>query len=336
MARAKRFQDWSDPPPVSLVSGTEDYLVHLQVRKARFAASKTGRSIERVGDTGALGDARSAVDMFPDPVLLIAEGPDLLDADEVALHAKGKDNTVALLIVCAGELPKNKESKAVLDAVPKTYRSSFVKPPPWEAKGASVKFLQAEMSLYGKTMGEALASAMVSKVGTSLGVLRFEALKLAMYMDFQGECTDVTLEHVRGTITYTGEENIGAIMDALSKGSERAVITALDDLRRNTPGDLTLKVLAWLNKSVTGWLHAAALDAQGASESEGVSRTGMKPYRYKNFVLPTARRWGTSRLMSLTQKLPQIEASVKKGHVSPWVQLECTLIAACRGVASGR
>lgn len=335
---AKKRKGWSDPPPVALVSGDETLLRVREIQKAMLAADASGRRVEPItgADRDALEDAVSGAAIFPDPVLLVVTDIGEMDPEDVKAHAEADDNTVAMLLTYDKVAPKRGAAAKVVEAVPEAYHFAFTKPKSYKAVEVAVKFVREEAKRAKLDLPEPLAKALVEKVGTDLGVLRWEAVKLSVYMKARGDGPTVTPQHVMDTMVRLGEANIGGVVEALGMASEKRVLRALDSVRQNSGADPTLETVAWLTNRVRTWLHVASLDAQGASDYEGSSRTNLPPYVYSKLTLPVARRWGTSRLVTLARKLASVEASVKRGIVDPWARLECLLVTSCRSVRAGR
>lgn len=334
---AKRYKGWKNPPPVAAVYGSEGFLRRRVVRLAIKEAVKANRRVEFVDgtDPDAFEDALSSSVMFAEPQLLVVTDIKDLDPFEIDAHAKEDDNTVSILLVHEGT-PKDKVSE-LIEFVPKSYRFPFEKPEKkYKIPEVAAKFLMAEAKDRGLELGPDLADALVSKVGTDLGVLSYEILKVEALLAARGEGPKVTPDHLKDTMVLLGEVDVGAIADAVGRASVPRLLKAMDDVKRNSSKDPTLHTVAWISKQAMTWLHAATLIQQGAGDDEGASRTGTPPYVYKSFILPVARRWQTSRLMSLVKRLAMAESAVKSGRVAPWTLLECGLVASCRSVRGGR
>jgi DNA polymerase III delta subunit len=335
MAKRKGW-NWKKAPPAAAISGSEGFLRRRALSMAIKGATMSGRKVEFVDgkEPEALSDALSSSALFAEPMLFVVTGIGDIDPFEIGSHVEEGDNTISILLVCEGD-PKGKEAE-VVEFVPERYRLSFPKPPPYKVPEVAAKFVIEEAKRREMEFPPDLADAIVSKVGSDLGTLSFEILKAEMLLLARGDGPKVTPAHVKETMALGGEVDIGAVVDAVGRASAARTLKAMDAVRENSAKDPTLQVVAWVGNRATTWLHAATLVAQGAGEDEGASRTGTPPYVYKSFIVPVARRWGTSRLMSLLRRLATAEASVKAGHVAPWTQLECGLVAACRSVGGGR
>ena len=144
---ARRYKDWHNPPPVSVIGGTDDFYRRRALRKAILAATMSGRRVERCSSLDHLGEVLSGASVFVDPALAIltlkppkkseeaagesedevpekkrkprkSEAEALLDF--IGQHLGTDDNQVAVVVLYEGAVPA-----AVVDAIPKTYRFVF-------------------------------------------------------------------------------------------------------------------------------------------------------------------------------------------------------------------
>jgi hypothetical protein len=349
---ARRYSGWKDPPPVTVIGGTEPFLRRRELQRALLAASTWGRRVETLTEFSQLDGIFSSSMLFADPFLVIlsmkapkaaaakeeGEGDkvakDKVDIEEVVrfiqTHLAEDDNQISVVFFYEGACPE-----AISKAVPPRYRFLSDAPAPYKAAKESAEFIAKEVSRSGKSISEPLALALVNKVGTDLGVLYFEVVKVLAYMNARGEGPEVTADQLRATLVQTGEVTLGSIVEAVGEASVPKLLRALEAARLNTgkADETMMKTLAWLGKQVVTWLHVAALDAQGSSPEEGIQRTGLKPHVYSNLALPVARRWKVSRLMLLLNRLAKIQVAIRSGHIDPWTELECALVASCHGVA---
>lgn len=332
----KRYKGWKNPPPVAAVYGSEGFLQRRVVRLAIKEAVKAKRRVDFIDakDPEAFEDAMSSAVMFAEPQLLVISNIKDLDPFAIGAHAKEDDNTVSILLVHEGN-PKDKVSELV-EFVPKPYRFSYPKPPPYKVGEVAAKFLIEEAKSRKIEIDPDLADALVSKVGPDLGVLSFELLKVEALLTARGEGPKVSPVHLKDTMVLSGEVDMGAVVDAVGRASVPRVLKAMSEVKMNSGKDPTLLAVAWISKKAMTWLHAATLLQQGAGDDEGASRTGTPPYVYKSFIVPVAKRWQTSRLMSLVKRLAVAESAVKSGRVDPWTVLECGLVASCHSVRGAR
>jgi len=332
--------NWKRPPPVVVLSGSEHFLRRRELQKAMLAASVTGRAVEHVegSDTEAVADAMDGSLLMAAPTLVVIDKPADLDAEFVERALEESDGSLTLLLHHRGKIRAGSALEKLCELIPKKHRAAFNRPPQaHKVRDAAVKFVVREAKARGKVIGSDLAEALVGRVGPDFGILHFEVLKAATYLDALGEET-VTPSHMRRTMMYGGDAELTPITDAVAAASARKVLREMERFAMNHPGQESQRVFSvcgGVGNAATRWLHAAALDAAGAGEQEVAARMSLHPYIYKRFLLPAGRRWGRQRLSALIRRIAQVEAGVLRGHIAPWVELEAVLVTACRSVSQG-
>ena len=321
---------WNKPPPVVILSGTHEYLRARELKEAVTIADAQGRTIEVVQ-----GDDREEISrilsstgiFFREDVLVVIENPEKVDADLVIRHHESDDNAVVLVLHQNGQIKAKSALGKIAKELPDRFVAKFEKPKPWEEDDHATQFCVAEARKRKLKIEDRLAAAIVQNVGADLGMLAFEVQKLSFLLAHDGE-TEVTAQHVKATLAAFGELGPRPVVDAMERRDLRGAGRALANMRRTHAGNLggaTLRACAFVGGSARNWLHVAALHEGGSSQEEISSRVGMHPFVVRKTLLPVARRWGRGRLTSLVKSIAVVERSVRSGHVSPWVQLECAL-----------
>lgn len=327
------MSQWKHPPSVVVLSGDEEYLRVRELRQAVSVADEVGRSVEYV--EGANRDEISRVlsstgVFFQEDVLLVVEKPEGIDSELVIRHHESGSTGVALLLYQEGKIKPGSGLAKVADALPARLVAKFDKPKPWEETDRAVDFCLSEASRAGIRLPEILARGVVQYVGTDLGMLTFEVQKIAMYVRADGR-SEATQTDVKKTLGASAELGPKPVVEALERRDARATAHALANVRRTHAGNLggaALRTCAFVSRAATSWLHVAALAAEGADADEIASRVSVHRFVVRKSLLPVAKRWGEGRLISLLKSVARVERSVKQGHVSPWVQLECALLGA--------
>lgn len=331
---------WKKPPPVVVLSGTHEYLRVRELREAMAIAEEQGREIEHVQ-----GDDREEISrilsstgvFFREDVLVVIENPEKVDPDLVIRHHESEDNAVVLVLHHNGNFKPKSPLGKIVKVLPDRFVAKFEKPKPWEEDEHATQFCIAEARKQRLEIEDRLAAAIVQNVGTDLGMLAFEIQKITLLLAHEGE-TRVTPEHVKKTLAAFGELGPRPVVAALERRDSQAAGRALSNMRRTHAGNLggaTLRACAFVGGSARSWLHVAALHEKGSTQEEISSRVGVHPFVIRKTFLPVARRWGKARLISLVKAIAVVERSVRSGHVSPWVQLECALFSSLRESALG-
>jgi DNA polymerase-3 subunit delta len=325
------MSQWKSPPPVVILSGDEEFLLVRELREAVSVADEVGRSVEYVDgeDREELSRILSSSGVFfQEEVLVVIENPEKVDHELVIRHHKSESTDVVILLCQRGAIKKKSNLEKVAAALPKRLVAVFEKPKPWEEADRAARFCISEARKKGVGLSEPIAGAIVKNVGLDLGILSFEIDKLARFTKIEG-ARNVEVSHVKQTIGAFAELGPRPIVEALERRDVKGVSNALANMRRTHAGALsgaTLRCCAFVSKSATRWLHIASLLEEGSGPDEIARRTSLHPFVLRKTLLPIAKRWGEGRLVTLLKSLALVERSVRKGHVNPWVQLECALL----------
>lgn len=323
---------WTNPPPVLLVSGSHEFLVRREIQKAVAAANASGRKIAHLdASEGEVEDFMSGSLFFPEPTTAIVYHPEKMDTDFLSSHTQDKKSPISLVLVYPKDFTLKSDFGELIAPVPKKHRIAFKQPAPYKLEEQATAFVSSEVDRWGKKIAPNLVSALVKKAGTDLGVLSYEVLKAVMYANALGQ-GELLPDIVKGTLSMVGGANLPLLMGALGAGSEKATVRSLIQIRESSSQDPTLQVTAWVGNNATQWLHIADLLSREAGEQEVATRVGVHPYILKKDLLAPAKRWGTSRLIRLIRSVADVERAVRSGRISPWTQLEVSLVTAVRSL----
>ena len=321
---------WTDPPPVIVVAGAQEFKRIREMRKMRKAAQRTKRRIDTIDGSvsGDLGRALSASVWYGDQKsFLVVEKPLSTSLDPVISHWKSGDNTTCLVLYVDGKV----RAKSKLEKAIKAHDLPFVnfpEPKSWELEEQAIRFAIREAKSFKKELEKPLAVALVRTVGTKLGIIHHEVWKLATYLDAIGE-TRIKATHLKGLISVMDEASAYPMVDALGHRNARKMLQVMWRHERTTTDDPTMRVCGLLAASVGLWLHAHAL-ARSGMDPETASRVmGVSPVRMKRSLLPFATNWGEAGLMDLLRTIVDAERAVKTGKLAPWIYLQARLSSVC-------
>lgn len=331
---------WSNPPPVVIVSGTDDFLREREVQKAMAAAQSMGRRIERHIDNGSdLSGVLSGSVMFSGSVLAVVQSDTVVkkptdkslwtepDVQLIMEHHESGDNSVCLLVVHDGEVSESSLAGRILgtETTKKLDQINYTAPKPWDVGDYAVKFLRSELKRTGKSVSDDLAEAIVQSVGTDLGILSHEALKYTLYMDACHE-TELSIKAVRGLMAAFGATDTRRLVEAVGNRNLKQVSRAMVEVREGPAAQAgVIVVCRTLGTTAVGWLQVAVLQERGLSESEITNRLEWKPGRYR-MVAPIAQRWQAGGLTRLLKVLSKVDRDARHGSVAPWAQFESGLL----------
>lgn len=325
------MSQWKNPPPVVILSGTEDFLRQRELREAISVADSVGRSVEYLKggeNEELLRIIASTGVLFEEDVLVVIEDDlDELNEEILLRHHEFGSESVCVVIHHPGAIKAKSKVAKIAEDLPPRLVAKFEKPKPWEEMEHASTFCVRESARRGVKMSTALAEALVRHVGVDLGMLSFEVMKLRELLDAQ-DTDEVTAAHLKSTVGAFTEIGPKPIVDALEMRDVGALGQALANMRRTHASDVgsaTLRTVGFVGHSATTWLHAAALSRSGRSPEEVAEKLGQHLFVVRKTSLPAARRWGEGRLTRLLKSLVRVSNAVKGGHVNPWVELECAL-----------
>jgi DNA polymerase III delta subunit len=326
---------WENPPPVVVLSGTEEFLRLRELKEAVSVADRTGRLVDYYPEPD-MDDIQSLISssgLFfkKQKHLIIINKPADIDADMVLRHHDRKKNRVVLVLHHEGALPKSKKKGLgkVVHNLPSNFVARFEAVKSWEKEEQAINFVVNEAKKLGIEIDPKWALALVANSDENLGVLSFEVQKLAWLIDGERrEDRKVKPEDVRATIAAFSEIGPKAIVNGLERRDRKAVSRALANMRRTSGPAVvsaTLRACGFVSRALLNWLHVASLDAQGASPEEISQRVGIHSFVVKKNLLPASRKWGEETLTSLLKGLAKVERNAKSGGLNPWVELEAAL-----------
>lgn len=327
------MSQWKNPPPVVILSGTEEFLRVREFREAITVADTTGRSVEYVKGTDSDEIVRiisSAGIFFQEEVLIVVEEPEDIDVDVLLNHHESGSGSVCVLLHCEGSIKAKTNLGKLANELPKRFVARFEKPKPWDLEEHARSFCVAEAARRKLTMSPQLAAALVQHAGTDLGVLSFEILKLELLLEPQGG-GEISSSHLKSVIAAFTELGPKPVVEALEVRDIRAVGVGLANMRRTHAGDLSgavMQLCGFIGQVATTWLHVAELLKTGSSPDEISSRVGQHVFVLRKTSIPAARKWGEAKLISLLKSVARVQRAVKGGHLHPWVELEAALFRA--------
>jgi len=318
-------------PPVLIVSGSEDFLRRRCVAELVVEANSTGRQVDRVEgkDPQALLAALTASEFMGTSTLILVSNPEKADLGVIKEHNAAGDNTAIILLHCEGNPKGNTKFGKMVKEMRKQHKS-FRSPNSWERDKMAVAFCVKEAQNHGKTMSQQTAQAMVSVLGSDLGVLSFEVLKAATLADSSGS-DEVGTTHLKKSMALVAEADVLPAIRALGECNIKRVLQALNRVKKTTKGDPTMRVCRVMGSFVLKWLEAANLQSLGVDSEEAAIQLGANDWYHRTKVLPPAMGLGQKRLVRLVHALAASERAVLNGHVAPWEGFQARLISAFEG-----
>ena len=326
--------NWTKPPPVFVVGGTEDFLRDRIVRKILLTSEKVKHEVVRAGTPGEAIDTLTMAATFGGSFLIVIDGKDAT-VELLREIKKAPVEGSCLLVVVDGAL--NEKKFRFLAEVHGADLLEYDRPADRKGKKEqAVKFVLSEAANLLKRKGaitEKLAEALVGAVGDDLGTLSYEVAKMAAHARFHGK-EDIQIDCIRSLVRPSTEVDMGALRDALKDRDGPRVATALLRIQKSAGTDPVMLLLRGRGGPADlamKWLRTALLVEKGATTQEIASRTGTPEWAVAKDLIPAAKRWGTVPLRRLVADLARVDRGILLGVPSPWTSCETALLLGCLG-----
>ena len=324
---------WINPPPIVIIGGTEEYLVHREIQQAIYTAESSGLRTEKADSDSDAIDLLTSAGTFGDPCLIHINIKDLDIETAKDLLGNPIDRT-GLLVECRGSLEKKKYP--IIDLVHGAYIREHQQPTrKKDREKLAVRFLMHECSrLLGKksVLNDKLASAIVKVVGVELGLLAFESVKFCSYAKYNGK-EIIDKQVVMPLLKHSDDLDLDSLRTALKNRDETKLATSLYRIRKKSSSDPTMLLLRGRGGPADlayTWLLVKKLQASGKSLKEISSRTGISDWILKSDTFPTLKRWPEQKIKKLLFGLAECERSIFQGSPSPWTYCETVLLDSVR------
>ncbi len=274
-------------------------------------------------DRGALQTIMGTVGvLFPNPTAVVISRPEKVHPDDVSDHLREPNPLITLLLVSEVDKP----SGGILDGVPASQIKTFPLPPFYKLDEHAAEYAIARAKEKGVDLPDALARALVRRVGNDLGVVSFEAEKAARLALALGVKV-LEPANLRGTLAPLTELDGSTVVDALGTKNARALSDELSRYKASKKGDPTIEFCGrTLTPAVFRWLQASSLHERGWSVTAASGRVGASPWYWENKILPVARLWGVEGCGKILEVISRAQSAVFDGAVRPWAILESGLL----------
>jgi DNA polymerase III delta subunit len=237
--------------------------------------------------------------------LLVLEKPASLSALSEVLT----QTHMSVLYLCGEVVPK------ALMGVKK--KDSFAKP-----KGVAkqekwcAEYVQKLVKDRGKEVSLPICKSIVQRVGSDLGVLRYEAMKLA----YVSEGAELTPKEVMSVLAPLSELSGVMLVDAVFSKNPTTFLKVCDRYEKNKKDDPTIGICTGLLfRNIYDLLSVRlCLDIGVTSVQEIADEVGKERWLVEGVLLPRARTYSTKNLREILGHLYVCENLALSGVVSPF------------------
>lgn len=322
-------QGWDNPPAVVLLSGTDEFYLGREIKKAYRGANVSKRTVMHAETVEAFRSVMDIPFITETPSMLFITGGDRKKEgwteEDIQMIATNSDRVFCMVVVTEGEAGAGSLAARVKELLPKVSCLTYTKPAVWDMEKYASQFLVTEMNQYDKRLSPKLAASIVTLVGTDYGVLSFEALKYATAADEKG-VTEIDSSLVRSLMFCQGATDYKRLIGAVGARDMTQVLRAANDIQSGPVGTTgPLIACRALASQIVLWLQVAHLQEQGFRDAEIAQRLEIKTGRL-HYLLPPVQVWKTKGLVALLKSIAEVDRSVRKGCLSPWVVFQTALI----------
>ncbi|MGL4567298.1 MAG: hypothetical protein ACRCU6_02070, partial [Fusobacteriaceae bacterium] len=219
--------------PLIVISGKHDFL------SSRYLNTL----LEKSKNPGIYDSPLNMAGSFDGADLVVIHNPeDMKDLSVYSALNEIKDLRVVLFFL--GDVKGNTKVGKFIASLPKEQHKTFPLPPPWKLHGEACSFLLEEVKKYGKTFShEKLSSLLIERVGTDLGVLSYELLKLVHASDPE---KTITPEHFKGSLSLVFDVGLDGLVDGLRHRDTKKVAKSLYAINPSMKKESLFRILGYL------------------------------------------------------------------------------------------
>ena len=176
----------------------------------------------------------------------------------------------------------------------------------------------------GKKISPKIATAVVNKAGTDLGVLRWEVVK---YVMGAGEAEEIEARLVKGLYSEIADPDSQDLIDAIASQDPLAFLRVCARIEKASSSDQTMAVCnGLLLYNLLQWLDIAVRLQAKMTTDQIAQDLGKNPWFITNRVAPVAQSLGVEKIRALIRVLYQCEDAVLQGAREPWVKLKVGVV----------
>lgn len=316
---------------VIAVSGSEKFLRNRAIREVITTQTKKQWNVLEVdaAEPGGVATAFNHASLCGGRTLAIVRNPEK-DIPTIEQHRQTQDDLVVLLLDCDGDV-KDSSKLGKLLATPGIEHHKFSMPTKiWEQEAFAESFCVSEAKSYNFKMDKVLARALVEYIGTDIGVLSFEMLKIATLAEAESS-QEITKEIVRSCLGTVSEGGLQQILEALAIRDARRLSKALYRFSQmqKDPNNGVMLVCRAVESKAYSWFPIIKAREQGQTPQQAAENAGINAWFYMNKLYPQTVKWTTSDALKLIQEMARSERTLLQGGSAPWAALVSRLMSFC-------
>lgn len=313
---------------MGLKFGLEDFLIDREIEKARASKKRTvtlldGYEIDELDllslcENGSMDGAR----------LIVLDNAQKVKIDKafkayVEGHTPGDTSTVLVVAIRAEKLPQAWSQISQMKGV-HTWEARKFKA--WE-KDKIHEWVRTEAARLDASIEGAVIDLLLLAVGVDLYRLSNELRKLALLAGTRGA---ITKEHLKLVVSASPTATQFQVAEFAIAKDERQAMNSLSRLFVNMGDEALVPVVNALMKQIERALIVRKLLDRGVSEDDVAASVGMKPWPFKNNLLPHVQKHSARDLVRHMGRLCKLDGDVKGAARSKRTLVELAVLAIAR------
>lgn len=298
---------------VMVMYGTDKDMLMVKEQEIKSQKRFEGCDVREIdGKKNTVQEIRNAFDtgLFDlDPIMVVVRNPTRIKKITELLESAPMD----VLVIKEGDMVKSLQSFS---------KHQFQKPKAYMQEDDASEFLVEEMRKhYGITLDLRLSQAIIKRVGTDKGMLRFEGLKLAFCSE--GE---INPKDIIGVIAPLMERGGVKVKDAILNNDLKAFLSESDRFEKTSKSNPTMDFLNLFFKSLSTWIEILSRSKKQSAEEIG-KEMGLSPYLVRSILLPKVKKLGMKKLKKMMRLIYETESVVLTNGVDPWSKFKLGMIS---------
>lgn len=244
--------------------------------------------------------------------------PDNQDGELLLTYLKNPSPSTCLVFIAGEKIDgKRKTVKAIKKTGQVIEFTAF--------KGMELnKWVNHIFSKNGNKITRGAIDYLIMAAGNNMSLLEQEIEKIGLFV---GSSKEVTLDHVKQTVSENSTLNVFSLVDGISQKDASSAVFKLRELIQN--GEIPIKIIGLIAWQIRNLLHIKSLKNKGLGENQIAADSGLNPYVVKK-GLRTIGNFSTQELINDLEILLAVDVNYKtgKGEIIPL--LETAIIKMCR------
>jgi DNA polymerase III subunit delta len=198
---------------------------------------------------------------------------------------------------------------------------------PWEKEKSSLEWLQAAAAKEKKRMAPAVAQAMIKQLGTDLGTLHAELLKVACFV---GERAEIQMQDLAAICAVVDTGTIWQLGEALFRRDAAHALSLVKGLLRQAGSAGVIGMLRQLRGQFQTEFHVCAILSMGGTAADVAQKYPYMKGQILERHVSQAQQYGQQRFKNALLAIDEAEMAAKSSSLEPEFLMELLMIKLTR------